>query len=169
MHKNQHLRKMSAVGLSLEMSPFGVNNGATLPSEGQWGWNVGWGWISQHWLPLTLCSSCPTCKSSEQSSGHNSFYCFGQGKGFFACKHSKKTCVWLPSKWSVWHLWVNERAALALELDFKTQNLERNVANVMLPKPPLMRIYIKNDPVELQHWMVLQFSRMELCLQPRAT
>lgn len=120
-------------------------------------------------FPLTLCSSCPTCKSSEQSCGHNSFYCFGQGKGFFACKHSKKTCVWLPSKWSVWHLWVNERAALALELDFKTQNLERNVANVMLPKPPLVRIYIENDPVELQQWMVLQFSRMELCPQPRAT
>lgn len=117
-------------------------------------------------FPLTFCSSCPMHKSSDQSCGYNSFYCFGQRKAFLPVNIPKNLC---QAECSVWHLWVNERAALASELDFRTQNLERNVANVMLPKPLLMRIYIKNDPVELQQCMVLQFRRMGSCLQPRAT
>lgn len=39
---------MNAVAFSLEMSSVGMKDGATLPLEGQWDWNVVWSWINQH-------------------------------------------------------------------------------------------------------------------------
>lgn len=44
-------------------------------------------------FPLTFCSSCPTYRSSDQSCGDNSFYCFGQGKGFLSVNIPKNLCV----------------------------------------------------------------------------
>lgn len=44
-------------------------------------------------FPLTFYSSCPMYKSSDQSCGHNSFYCFGQGRGFLPVNIPKILCV----------------------------------------------------------------------------
>lgn len=119
MHKNQHLRKMSAVGFSLEMSPAGVNNGATLPSEGQWGWNVVWSWINQHWVSINSLFQLSYVQIFRPKLWAQFLLLFWSSERIFACKHSKKLVCGCQAKWSVWHLWVNERAALAFELDFK--------------------------------------------------
>lgn len=44
-------------------------------------------------LPLTFCSSCVMFKSSDQSCGYNSFYFFGQGRGFLTVNIPKNLYV----------------------------------------------------------------------------
>lgn len=42
-------------------------------------------------LSLTFCSSSIVFKSPNQSCGYNSFYCFGQVRGFLSVNIQKKT------------------------------------------------------------------------------
>lgn len=70
-------------------------------------------------FPLTLCSSCPMYKSSDQSCGRNSFYCFGQAKGFLPVNIPKNLFVAAKPSDLSGICELMKRAALALELDFK--------------------------------------------------
>lgn len=87
------LKKNNIVVFSLEMSTVWMNNGATLSSK-VYGIRILYEAVSDNIdLPLIFCSSSIMFKSPDRSCGYNSFYCFGQVRGFLSVKIPKNLYV----------------------------------------------------------------------------